>query len=106
VYLLSIVCPGCAHHFLAVDHEGHEVARWLNARGIAAFVLKYRVIPTSMDDTIFLEERAAIRERIRALLPGHWSLALADGQQAVRFIRQQAAAWGLRVDRIGMMGFS
>ncbi len=41
-----IVCPGGAFHFLAYEHEGIQVAAWLNARGIAAFMLKYRLIRT------------------------------------------------------------
>src|SRR4051812_33335846 len=39
----AIVCPGGAFHFLAIDHEGFDVARWLAARGVAAFVLRYRL---------------------------------------------------------------
>lgn len=101
-----IICPGGAHHFLAVDHEGDAVARWCTARGIAAFVLKYRVIQTSDDDTAFLEERANIRERLQQYMPSHWPLVLADGQEAVRLVRRQVAAFGLRTGRIGMMGFS
>ncbi len=42
-----IVCPGGAFHGLALYHEGHDVARWLQERGVAAFVLKYRVIRTT-----------------------------------------------------------
>jgi hypothetical protein len=45
-----ILCPGGAYHFLMVDKEGTDVARWLNQRGITAFVLKYRVFPTPDDD--------------------------------------------------------
>jgi acetyl esterase/lipase len=103
-----IVCPGGAHHFLSVDHEGYDVARWLNARGIAAFVLKYRVIETPDDDAAFLEARARIGERgrLRELLREHWPLALADGQQAVRVVRERAAEWGLKDGRVGIMGFS
>lgn len=101
-----IVCPGGGHHFLAVDHEGYDVARWLNGRGIAAFVLKYRVIQTSDDDATFLEERSRITERLRDMMPTHMPLLLADGQQAMRIVRQRAGEWGLREDRIGMMGFS
>lgn len=103
-----VVCPGGAHHFLAVDHEGYDVARWLNERGIAAFVLKYRVIETPDDDEGFLEARSRIGEggRLRALLATHWPLALADGQEAVRVVRLRAAEWGLEGGRIGIMGFS
>jgi acetyl esterase/lipase len=103
-----VVCPGGAHHFLAVDHEGYDVARWLNEHGIAAFVLKYRVIETPDDDAGFLEARSRIGERgrLQSLLRTHWPLALADGQQAVRLVRQQATEWGLKDKRIGIMGFS
>ena len=50
-----VVCPGGGYHVLAIDHEGHDVARWLNAKGIAAVVLEYRLIPTPDDP----EEHAA-----------------------------------------------
>ena len=49
-----VVCPGGAFHYLMVDKEGTEVARWLNARGVAAFVLKYRLFPTPDDDEALL----------------------------------------------------
>ena len=103
-----VICPGGAHHFLAVDHEGYEVARWLNQRGIAAFVLKYRVIETPEDDAEFLELRSQIGVpgRLQMLLRAHWPLALADGQQALRIVRGRAGEWGLRDDRIGILGFS
>lgn len=101
-----IICPGGGHHFLAVDHEGEDVANWLTARGIAAFVLRYRVIETPEDEAAFLDLRFQLRERLQERLPSHWPLALADGQQAVRVVRARAAEWGLRADRIGMMGFS
>src|SRR5215472_947815 len=54
-----VVAPGGAFHFLAIDHEGHDVARWLVERGVAAFVLRYRVIPTPADDEGF---RAQMKE--------------------------------------------
>ena len=109
-----IVCPGGAHHFLAVDHEGDAVARWLSGRGIAAFVLKYRVIETPADDAAFLESRAQSVGRYRAgerspfqeKMRAHWPLELADGQQALRLVRERVQEWGLRADRIGMLGFS
>ena len=40
-----VICPGGGYQGLAVDHEGHEVARWLTSRGIAAFILRYRLGP-------------------------------------------------------------
>ncbi len=101
-----IVCPGGAFHFLAFEHEGIQVANWLNAHGIAAFMLKYRLIPTSDNFAAEVQERLADRAKMagpmRALAP----LILADAQQAVRLVRQRAAEWGVRPDRIGIMGFS
>lgn len=101
-----IVCPGGGHHLLAIDHEGYDVAAWLNERGIAAMVLKYRVIETSPAHETFMRERDDMRARLERLMPAHWPLALADGQEALRLARKHAFEWGLRPDRIGMMGFS
>ncbi len=49
----AIVCPGGAFHFLSIDSEGIDVAHWLNERGVAAFVLKYRLVPTAVRDEDF-----------------------------------------------------
>jgi len=101
-----IVCPGGGFHFLSIDMEGTDVARWLNARGIAAFVLKYRLIrtgdgfPAEVWDA--LGDREVMAERMAPLRP----LILADGRQAVRLVRERASEWGLAPDRIGMLGFS
>ncbi len=101
-----IVCPGGAFHFLAIEHEGNEVAAWLNARGIAAFVLKYRLIRTDEDFAAQVQARVADRAQMLAVLKPLMPLILADGQQAVRLVRRRAAEWGIRPDRIGIMGFS
>ena len=101
-----IICPGGGHMLLAMDHEGHDVAHWLNARGIAAFVLKYRVMETAASHEAFMNERANMRVRHERDLPAHWPLARADGREALRIVRTHASQWGLRPDRIGMMGFS
>jgi acetyl esterase/lipase len=95
-------------------HEGAEVAQWLNARGIAAFVLKYRVIETPADDAAFLETRArnegrsriGDRSSVQERMQAHRPLAIADGLQAMRVVRDHAQEWGLREDRVGMLGFS
>jgi acetyl esterase/lipase len=77
-----IVCPGGGYTVLAIDHEGRAVAEWLNSLGISAFVLKYR-----------LKEY------------GH-PAPLRDVLRAVRLLRSDAATWGIRPDRIGVIGFS
>ena len=78
-----IVCPGGGYRTLASDHEGLQVARWLNREGIAAFVLRYRLGPTY-----------------------HSSVSLLDGERAVRYVRAHAEAFGVSSERIGMLGFS
>lgn len=101
-----IVCPGGGHHFLAIDHEGYDVARWLNTHGIAAFVLKYRVIQTPDDEAEFLIARENMGESLQNNMPTHLPIVIADGQQALRVVRRHANEWGLNPKRIGMMGFS
>ena len=78
-----IVCPGGGYRTLASDHEGLQVAQWLNAAGIHAFVLRYRLGPRY-----------------------HSSVSKFDGQRAVRFVRFHAAALGIDPARLGMLGFS
>jgi acetyl esterase/lipase len=101
-----IVCPGGAFHFLSIDMEGTDVARWLNARGVAAFVLKYRLICTGDDFPAVVWQNLNDENKMAALMKPIAPLVIADGQQAVRLVRQHAATWGIAPDRIGIMGFS
>ena len=104
-----IVAPGGAFLFLTIDNEGTDVARWLNARGIAVFVLKYRLVPTATEDTAFWQqvmtfldgdsEGREINQEIKAL-------AVADGLQAVKIVRSRAEEWGIIPHKIGFLGFS
>lgn len=82
-----VICPGGGYSILAIDHEGYDIAKWFNERGITAFVLKYRL----PQDELF--ENAEIRP-------------LQDAQQAFRIIRKNAAKYGISPDQIGIMGFS
>jgi acetyl esterase/lipase len=104
-----VVCPGGAFHFLAIEHEGTDVARWLNVRGVAAFVLRYRLFKTASGDEDFVRQmqetmadRARFMEQMQQLRP----LIIADGRQAVKMVRRRASEWGLAPDRVGIMGFS
>ena len=104
-----VVCPGGAFHFLADEHEGTQVAEWLVKRGIAAFILRYRVVPTAADEETFqreFREAMADRERLWELTRDARAMGVADGQRAVRIVRQSAAEWGVAPNRIGIMGFS
>lgn len=78
-----VVCPGGGYRNLAMDHEGKQIAEWLNARGIAAFVLKYRLGPRY-----------------------HHPAMLNDAQQAIRTVRSRASEFGVAPERIGIWGFS
>jgi acetyl esterase/lipase len=94
-----IVCTGGGFRYLAIDYEGTDLARWLNSNGVAAFVLKYRVMRTGNDGE---KDPATMRDRLQTAT----AFALADGQQAVRVVRSRAAEWGIAPDRIGIIGFS
>lgn len=94
-----IVAPGGSFRVLVMDHEGADIARRLSAEGVAAFVLKYRLLYTPPDAA----SAPAVRPQAGQSVP---QLAAADGQQAMRVLRQRAAEFGVRPDRIGMLGFS
>lgn len=105
-----IVAPGGAFLGLAIEEEGYRVARWLSDHGIAAFVLKYRVLPTPADPATFRREVADIRAgkgpasfRPPENTPPE---ALADAQAAIRHVRSNAALYDVDPGRVGMMGFS
>jgi len=83
-----IIAPGGGHSELWIDHEGYNPAKWFSDRGIAAFVLKYRLARDSNSTyTIDRDE-------------------LADMQRAIRLVRSRAKEWGIDTSRIGVMGFS
>lgn len=101
-----IICPGGGWHCLAIYHEGVDVASWLTSHGIAAFILKYRLILTGDDFNREFEEVLAKSDWLETVPAAIGALVLADGQQAVRLVRQRAAEWGIAADRIGLLGFS
>jgi endo-1,4-beta-xylanase len=83
-----IVIPGGGHRELWITHEGYNEAEWLRKKGIAAFVLKYRLAKdTNSTYTVDKEE-------------------LADIQRAIRLVRSRAKEWGVDTAKIGVMGFS
>ncbi len=81
-----VVAPGGGWNILAIEHEGRDVAKWLNERGVSAFVLRYRV---------GLESREASQKA-----------CIEDGLLAVKTVRQRAAEWNVDPKRIGVLGFS
>jgi len=90
-----IVAPGGGFRNLMMSYEGVDVARHLNALGIDAFVLKYRLAHTDPESKEQPKASDAVRE-----------LGAADGRQAVRVLRQHAAEFGIRPGRLGMIGYS
>ncbi len=121
-----IIAPGGGFSYLAIDKEGHHVATWLQERGIAGFVLKYRVRQMAAADIAAFQARratGAVGGRAGAPAPnaaarpaapagGARSMdnvgqyGIADGIQALKLLRQRAAEFGLSPDRIGIAGFS
>jgi acetyl esterase/lipase len=78
-----VVAPGGGYQHLSMTKEGSDIAHWLNERGVAAFVLKYRLGPTY-----------------------HNPIELGDAQRAIRMVRANAAEYGIAPDHLGMWGFS
>src|SRR6187401_3312516 len=78
-----VICPGGSYRALASNHEGRQVASYLNSLGVAAFVLRYRLGPRY-----------------------HHPIELGDAQRAIRLLRSHAADWRLDPARIGIVGFS
>lgn len=77
-----LICPGGGYQMLAMDHEGFEMAEWLNVRGVAGIVLKYRM-PN-----------------------GHHAIPSSDARRAMRIIRMNAEKWGIHPSKIGIAGSS
>lgn len=83
-----IIAPGGGHRELWITHEGYNIAGWLSERGVAAFVLKYRLArDTNSTYSIDKDE-------------------LADIQRAIRLVRSRAKEWNVDTAKIGVMGFS
>lgn len=78
-----VVCPGGGYGALANDHEGKQIAQWLNSQGISAFVLRYRLGPKY-----------------------HHPAMINDAQRAIRTVRARAAEFQVNPAKIGIMGFS
>lgn len=78
-----VVCPGGGYANLAMDHEGHDVAKWFNSFGVSAFILKYRL---------------GMRY--------HFPAQMQDVFRAIRYVRENADTWEINPNHIGVMGFS
>lgn len=81
-----VIFPGGGYGHLAMDHEGHQIAEWLNSIGVAGFIVKYR-------------------HRNSGAGYGH-PAPIQDAQRAIRMVRSRAKQWGIDPGRIGIIGFS
>ena len=79
-----VICPGGGYGHLAMDHEGHQICKWLNSIGVAGFIVDYRH---------------------RGKGYGH-PAPLQDAQRAIRTVRSRAKEWNVNPDKIGILGFS
>jgi endo-1,4-beta-xylanase len=83
-----IIAPGGGHSFLSIDSEGYNIAQWLSEHGVAGFVLKYRLArETNSTYTLDRDE-------------------MADMRRSIRLVRSRAGEWGVKPERIGVIGFS
>lgn len=82
-----VICPGGGYRGVAYDIEGTEIAKFLNTKGIAGFVLKYRM-PGA--ESVVVRNEAPLQ----------------DAKRALRTVRANAEKWNVSEDKIGVMGFS
>lgn len=81
-----VIFPGGGYGHLAMDHEGRQIAEWLNSLGVAGFIVQYR-------------------HRKSGAGYGH-PAPLQDAQRAIRMVRSRAGQWNVDPNRIGIIGFS
>ena len=123
-----VIAPGGALRLLALDNEGVKVAEWLNGKGIAAFVLKYRTLqaapgaqgtpgsrgargnaitpPAAPRQELEIRNANANPAPDDAALTEVLQMGIADAQQALRLVRRNAETWHVDPQRVGIMGFS
>ncbi|MDZ4707918.1 MAG: alpha/beta hydrolase [Saprospiraceae bacterium] len=103
-----IICPGGAFRALTMGNEGTDVARFLMNKGITAFVLKYRLVPEQYDSIqqTFQDIQTGNFHRIDSINRPFVTMAVADGLEAIRYVRRHATEFGIHPQRIGIMGFS
>ena len=102
-----IIAPGGGLYALSINSEGKDVAKWLSEKGITAFVLKYRLVPTGTDGVKEITKESTtnpqrIMDRVGAVLP----FSIQDGLAAISYVRSNAYKFNIDPQKIGFMGFS
>lgn len=102
-----IVCPGGGFHFLSMKNEGFDVAKWLNEKGITAFVLKYRTEHCLTENPMVeFMQKGPNTDKFNKDMEPVVAMAIEDGKAAVAYVREHAGDFGIQPDQIGIMGFS
>jgi len=101
-----VICPGGGFMALSINSEGNDVAKYMVARGVTAFVLKYRIAHTGEDGVQEFVAMLSNEPKFHELLHKTVPPADADGLAAVTYVRQHAAEFGVSADRVGIIGFS
>ena len=82
-----LICPGGGYGLLAIQHEGHDIARWYSEHGYVAAVLKYRLPQEELVDN-------------------SWEVPLTDAKEGIKKLRDHAEAWNIDPSKVGVLGFS
>jgi len=102
-----VIAPGGGLYAHSITKEGSDVAKWLNKKGITAFVLKYRLVPTGKDGVAEITKLSQtdpneIGVQVGKVLP----YSIKDGLHAIAHVRENAIKYGIDPTKIGLMGFS
>lgn len=98
-----VICPGGALYALSINSEGNDVAKWLAERGVTAFVLQYRLVPTGEDATKEVNDDGP---RVLLKAGNTLPLSISDGLNALEYVRTNAEQYAIDPNKIGIMGFS
>lgn len=102
-----IIAPGGGFHLLSIENEGIHMAKWCVENGIAAFVLKYRLVPTGENpDKEFSDKLSQSQEKMDRDMAPYIKMAKADALEAITYIRANAGKFNVASDKIGIIGFS
>lgn len=101
-----IICPGGSFTTLNVEMEGGDEARWLNQHGVAAFVLKYRVMHSFTDNPVKEMGTSRLKKEYPDEVAKTVALGIADARAAIAYVREHAIEFNVSASRIGIMGFS
>lgn len=102
-----IIAPGGGFHLLSINSEGIDVAKWLNKKGITCFVLKYRLVHSKTGNPIqemmdMISKKGEDDPETKTAI----AMAIADGREAISYVRKHASAYNIDANKIGIMGFS